>query len=493
MKKQSDADLNQVKDLLRRGLQNLALERAEYLKRSNPKLGQEALLHVYAEVRDHLSFLDESDGIDPKELPTDLLDFFINSYIFVGNTKNLRELIDDLASSQTSISDTLAIVSTLEEIGDTDGALELLDKLPTEVKKGIHAKFLEGKILLSQKDYQSCVTKLEDVKSLSNELNRSPRLIELRRAISFHLARAYDKLDDYEAAWHAAKEGHEEEEDLPFDIGAFEEFCNRIIKFFTKKRLQSLNRSSRVAVEPLLVMGNPRSGTTLLDTILGMHNQVASGGELSIGAKIQNEVPKLLDSYSGFPDCLVDLRIPDANKLANDYAKSISRISMGRKYVTNKALNINLQLGLFYCITPGMKVISLHRHPLDNCISCYLNLVSVSGHNYNKRQEHQAKVWVLRRRLQDHWSEVAEEIPILQLHYESMVHNQEYETKRILKFFDLEFQGDCLNFHQSPSIAATVSKKQVQEPMYTTSAGRWKNYEPFIPTLVDKLGPWCPN
>ena len=182
------------------------------------------------------------------------------------------------------------------------------------------------------------------------------------------------------------------------------------------------------------MMGNPRSGTTLLDTILGMHDQVASGGELSIGTKMQHELPKLLDSYSGFPDCLVDLRVSDANKLARDYAKTVNRIALGRKYVTNKALNINMQLGMFYCITPGMKVISLHRHPLDNCISCYLSLVGMPGHIYNKRQDHQARVWIMRRRLQDHWAEVAEDVQILQLHYESMVHNQEDETKRILSF-----------------------------------------------------------
>lgn len=492
MKNQNDPRLNQVKVLLSRGLHNLALELAEDLKQADPRLGQEALLHVYAEMRDHLSFLNESDGIDAMELPANLREFFINSHIFVGNTKDLRELVDELLSRQSTANDTLAIISTLDEIGDTNAALELLDKAPVEVRKTIKGQYLEGKIALSQKDYQSSVTKLEDVKSVISKKPRSPRSIAMKKSIAFHLARAYDKLNDFKAAWRAAEEGYEEE-DLPFDIDLYEEFCNQLMKFFTKKRLRSLNRSSEFPVEPLLVMGNPRSGTTLLDTILGMHNQVASGGELSIGIKIQNEIPKLLDSYSGFPDCLVDLRIPDANKLALDYANCVSRISMGRKYVTNKALNISMQLGLFYCITPSMKVISLHRHPLDNCISCYLSLVSVPGHNYNKRQEHQAKVWMIRRRLQDHWAEVAEETPILQLHYESMVHNQEYETKRILNFFDLEFQGDCLNFHESSSIAATVSKKQVQEPMYTTSAGRWKNYEPYIPKLVEQLGPWCPD
>lgn len=490
MKNRQDPKLIQIKQLLNRGLHNLALEVAEDVEQNDSVLGRELLSHVFAAMRDHLSFLKVTEGIIPKELPQDLRSFLVASHMFVGNTQSLRELVDDLLRNRKTLGDTYSAASTLVEIGEYEGALELLGQVPVENRKNTSFQYLEARILLSKKEYQASIDKFEDVKSSLKSNQVTAKTSQLLKLIAFSLARAYDKLNAFEQAWHAAQEGYELD-DEKFEIGAFEDLCDNTMRFFTKKRLQSLNRASEFPVEPLLVMGNPRSGTTLLDTILGMHDQVASGGELSIGSKIQNEIPKLLDSYSGYPDCLVDLRIPDANQLARHYAEVTSGISSGRKYITNKALNINLQLGLFYCITPRMKVISLHRHPLDNCISCYLNLVGVPGHSYNKRQDDQAKVWILRRRLQDHWAEVAEELPMLQLRYESMVHNQEDETKRILKFFDLGFQNDCLNFHEASNIAATVSKDQVREPMYKTSAGRWKNYEPFIPILVEKLNPWC--
>ncbi len=480
----------QIRKLISRGLNSLSLELAEDIKQHDPLLGQELTLEVFAAMRDHLSFLKEAEEIDPKDLPNDLLTFYISSLMFTGNVQNTRSAIEDIMRRRQELTKSYWMASTLLEIGDAQGSLDLLHEIPLESRKGTHFQLLEGRILLSKKDYQASVTKLEDVKKSIKSSPETPASSGLQKMTAFSLARAYDKLNEFELAWHAAQEGHESDDDK-FELGAFEDLCENTISFFTKQRLQSLNRASEIPIEPLLVMGNPRSGTTLLDTILGMHDQVSSGGELSIGAKIQSEIPKLLDSYTGYPDCLVDLRIPDANKLAKDYAEITSLISLGRKFVTNKALNINLQLGLFYCITPGFKAISLHRHPLDNCVSCYLNLVGIPGHSYIKRQDHQAKVWILRRRLQDHWAEVLEDAPILQLHYESMVNNQEHETKRILDFFDLSFQSDCLNFHEASNVAATVSRDQVREPMYKTSAGRWKNYERFIPDLVEKLGPWC--
>ncbi|MEO1372095.1 MAG: sulfotransferase, partial [Planctomycetota bacterium] len=260
--------------------------------------------------------------------------------------------------------------------------------------------------------------------------------------------------------------------------------------FFTRERIQQMTQASEQPVEPLLVMGNPRSGTTLLDTILGMHPEVVSGGELSIGAQLEGKLTPLLDSYLGYPECLAELRTQDANALAHTYSNAVGQLSQGRRFVTNKALNINLQYGFLRCVAPGMRTISLHRHPLDNCVSCFMSLIPMRGHGYVQDQEKMARVWIARRRLQDHWAEVMTEDPILQLHYESMVNNQTLETKRILDFLNLDFDENCLRFHESDTVAATVSSKQVQQPMYNTSAGRWQRYEKHLSVLIDRLDFW---
>ena len=259
---------------------------------------------------------------------------------------------------------------------------------------------------------------------------------------------------------------------------------------FTERMMQMSQASDR-PVEPLLVMGNPRIGTTLLDTILGMHPEVVSGGKLSVGPQLENELTPLLDSYLNYPECLTKLRIEDANALAHQYSNAVSGLSQGRRFVTNKALNINSNWAYSILITPGMRTISLHRHPLDNCVSCFMSLIPMRNHGYVQDQEKMSRVWITRRMLQDHWAEVMPDQPILQLHYESMVNNQAFETKGFWTSSNLDFDESCLRFHESSTVAATtVSSKQVQQPMYNTSAGRWQRYEKHLSILIDRLNPW---
>jgi len=154
--------------------------------------------------------------------------------------------------------------------------------------------------------------------------------------------------------------------------------------------------------------------------------------------------------------------------------------------VSNKALNLQLQVGLLSLVTPNSRAIMLYRHPLDNCVSCYTTNLLVSGHTYCSNLDHLARVWLARRRLQEHWLEHAD-IPMMELSYESLVQNQEAETRRLIEFIGLDWNADCLEFYKSKFVARTISYDQVNRKMYTTSDGRWRNYEKHLGPLMDPL------
>ena len=128
----------------------------------------------------------------------------------------------------------------------------------------------------------------------------------------------------------------------------------------------------------------------------------------------------------------------------------------------------------------------LKRHPLDNCVSCYLSNLLTSGHTYCADLTSLAQTWITRRKLQDFWTETID-TPVMTLQYESLVTNQEHETKRLIKFLDLPWEEQCLRFHKSKYVARTLSYDQVNKKMYTTSSGRWKNYEKHLGPLIDAL------
>lgn len=484
-----NSSIQQILHLLSKGLHALALDQAKLLKKKDPVSGRLALMRVFAQMNDFLGYSNCLENNPGDDVPDDLVPFTIRSLIFTGNSEQANKLAQTLALEESSSDRQLVVASILEELGQDRQVDELLGQIDPALKTTARFKVLQARLLINRKDYQSACDILEDAKSsFPSGLGPMPSRM-MQSEIGFLLSRSYDKLGDYDSAWQAAADAHLAKPE-PFDVDRLEHQAKKIREFFTRDRMMQLSQASDRPVEPLLVMGNPRSGTTLLDTILGMHPEVVSGGELSIGPQLENELTPLLDSYLNYPECLTELRIEDANALAHQYSNAVGGLSQGRRFVTNKALNINFQLGLLRSITPGMRTISLHRHPLDNCVSCFMSLIPMRNHGYVQDQEKMSRVWITRRLLQDHWAEVMPDQPILQLHYESMVNNQAFETKRILDFLNLDFDESCLRFHESSTVAATVSSKQVQQPMYNTSAGRWQRYEKHLSILIDRLNPW---
>jgi hypothetical protein len=126
----------------------------------------------------------------------------------------------------------------------------------------------------------------------------------------------------------------------------------------------------------------------------------------------------------------------------------------------------------------------LHRHPLDNAVSCYTTNLVAAGHPYTNNLEHLGRVWVERKKMTDMWMEILS-IPVMELHYENLVADQRGETERLIKFLDLPWAEDCMQFHKSKRVAKTLSYDQVNKKMYKTSTGRWKNYEKHLGPLMD--------
>jgi len=143
-----------------------------------------------------------------------------------------------------------------------------------------------------------------------------------------------------------------------------------------------------------------------------------------------------------------------------------------------------LQLGSLSKILPNSKAILLHRHPLDNAVSCYTTNLLAAGLPYTNSLETIGKTWIARKKLTELWIDILS-IPLVELHYENLVSNQREETQRIIAFLGLPWQEDCMEFHTSKRVARTISYDQVNQKMYNTSNGRWKNYEKHLGPLID--------
>jgi hypothetical protein len=233
---------------------------------------------------------------------------------------------------------------------------------------------------------------------------------------------------------------------------------------------------------PIMVLGLPRSGTTLVDRVLSSHSQVASLGEvhalpfalmLTVGA--HQDRSELIRRSS---DC-------DFRALGERYCLALDGYGENAARLIDKTPFNLLYLGIVRRALPQAKVIHLRRHPLDSCYAMYKTLFR-SGYPFSYSLQDVGRFYIAYYRLMEHWRRV---LPgwFLDVDYEALVSNTEPEVRRMLEFLELPFEASCLAPHEQTAPVATASAAQVRQPIYRSSVQRWKSYAQQLAPLANKL------
>lgn len=252
---------------------------------------------------------------------------------------------------------------------------------------------------------------------------------------------------------------------------------------------------------PIFVVGMPRTGTTLVDRILGAHSDVEMAGELSnfsIQLKRQAQTPGgfVMDA----PTLELGWKV-DFQALGQAYERSThDLVGKARRFTDKMPLNF-MFAGHIHAALPNARIVCLRRHPLDTCLSNYRQLfaTSFSYYNYAYSLENTARYFLEFDRLMTFWREHLPADRFMEIGYEDIIADQEGETRRLLAHCGLGWEEACLDFHQQDAAVATASSVQVRQPLYSSSIGRWKHYrdtlEPMMAVLeaggvIDADGEW---
>ena len=452
---------------------------------------QLALVDVYMEVLDFHAANDVIETLRRKKVDDPRVQGQLPRVLMgIGDREAALAHARALAETSTGtrgICALLGLVEMLQQAGRLEEARAILATLDrTDPQTNMRCFFAEGKVLLQEKDWEGSAERLRQFIELREPLPDEPSMPTVPDAW-FQIAKALDRMGDYDQAWEAARSGHAPYED--WDNGQhMVADLDQIRTFMTRETLSELAHADMdLQWSPLFIVGMPRSGTTLLEQILSMHPDVSNGGEMSISLRMIVEAQQLTDSYLPWPKSVVDLRVDDVNQLGRLYMDAVRPFAGTTRIVSNKALALQAQLGFLSLAVPNARAIMLYRHPLDNAVSCFTNNLVAVGHRYTSNMTTFGKVWVARRKLQEFWLEQLD-IPMMELHYESMVQHQDDETRRLLAFLDVDWNPKCLEFHESTNMARTISFDQVNRKMYSTSDGRWKHYEKYLGPVIDEVG-----
>jgi tetratricopeptide (TPR) repeat protein len=395
-----------------------------------------------------------------------------DSDIALGYYNKVLEIEPENVDARTGI----ASIQALQ--GNFNAAAESLDKLiadhPEHSAALITFANLAHHVDASERAFQLVTEKLADPTTTERTQSK----------LYFALANNAIRNNDPEQAftyYQAANRLHH----AKFDYASYSGMLNALISSYSESTLPDLPRSENHSDTPIFIVGMPRSGTSLTEHILASHPGVYGAGELRHINYIVSGLNKILKSNIPYPLCLDRLNTPLLNQLADRYLAEIAELSNNARYVTDKMPVNFMHLGFIDLLFPNAHVIHCQRDPLDTCLSCYFQ--SFSGeHPYAYSLSDLGKYYRLYRKLMEHWKKVLR-IPVYELSYESLVQNQEQETRKLLAFCGIEWNDACLDFHNTRRTVSTASYDQVRKPMYTKSIGRWRQYEQHLGPLIDEL------
>ncbi len=294
---------------------------------------------------------------------------------------------------------------------------------------------------------------------------------ELRYAIG----KFCDDTGDYQRAFENFRRANELERQIaePYDRAARERFVNDAIRAYPAGAARSGGTSpSRL---PILVVGMPRSGTSLVEQILASHPAVHGAGELPFWGDAIRREPGL--ATSGPPTAA------RSAELARAYERVLAEHAPQARHVIDKAPLNSDHLGLVHAVFPNAKVLYLQRDPIDVCLSCYFQQLSPSF-DFAMDLADLAHFYREHRRLLAHWRAVLPKDTLLEVPYAALVSDQAGWTRRILDFLGLDWDPRCLDYHATKRPVVTASHWQVRQKMYSTSVQRWRNYAKFIGPLA---------
>jgi len=411
---------------------------------------------------------------------------YVNAYVNFGNLKRDNNDFDfaiDLYNKALKINSQVpAILYSLalayQGLGKFDLAIDYAKKTLE-----IEPKFTQADMLISQSmKYQTGDLHYEQMNSKKNNLILND---EQKTNLFFALAKAEEDMGLIEKSFkHLDIANSTRRNSLDFNINNETNFFNQLKNIFAKI---DFNRNFINNIEEkkiIFILGMPRSGTSLTEQIITSHSNVFGAGELPQLSRIVKTKLMINDDLSD--EGILNLINNDdfANQLRADYYNYLKRFNSSEPFITDKApLNFRW-IGFIKILFPNSKIIHCSRNPKDNCLSIFKNFFE-GGLDFGYNQKELGTYYNLYLDLMSFWEEKFPNT-IYNVQYEEIIEDSENEIKNIIKFCNLDWEENCLQFYNNKTPIKTLSAAQARKPIYKSSKNSFEKFAPFL-TDLNKL------
>lgn len=401
------------------------------------------------------------------------------------------------------------LARTYQKLGDNTSALAMLgrasladpDNADLRYFHGLQLQF-HGRTDAAKRDMEACIriipTYGRAVLTLArlNKANPDPTRLgfirehladvppgtEEHAAFEFAQFEELETLRDFDGAFAALERGNAimhkrlaAEEPIAADV-----FTN-LTRIATRTFVSGPGASGTTGPVPIFIVGLPRSGTTLLDRMLGNHPDVASAGELT-DFPLQLRWCADLHGNQTIDAELLE-RIPDVDfaELGKRYLEQTQWRANGSAFYVDKLPPNHLLVGLIHRALPFAPILHMVREPMSVCFSNFKALFG-NSYAYSYQMQELSDYYVRYRQLMDHWHDV---IPgrLLDVDYRALVTDTERTLSKVFAHCGLRHADDCSNLAKNASPVATLSCAEVREPVHTRGLDDWMRYQAHLEPL----------
>lgn len=361
--------------------------------------------------------------------------------------------------------------------GDTAAAGEVLEEII-----GLHPDSPQAHWALSG----SRKAKDEDHIQAMHELLQRPGMHPRAQAFYYYaIGKEQEDLQHWGQAGDAFIQGAAaRRKTVEFDEAAEVETFRFLKENLTREWFDSQGEGNPDA-SPIFVLGQPRTGTTLVERIITSHSQVHSAGELQQFSLALRRLAGYTDPKRFSAKLFAQARDLDPAKVGGLYLQSVAKVRGDKARFVDKLPQNYMMIPLILKALPNAKIVHLTRNPMDACFASFKQLFADAYlHSYDQREmaRHHARY----RDLMQTWRERFPD-QFFDISYEETARDLEPNARALLEFLELPWEDACLEFHKQDKAVSTASAVQVREPAHTRSIGRWKHYAEQLKPMQEEL------
>jgi len=325
-------------------------------------------------------------------------------------------------------------------------------------------------------------------KSMLDKLTQNNLSHNEQVLLHYAFAQLYQQTGDLEQAFFHFKQANDKQRSsTSFSVADMEDYFASLIEIFSKELIKHVANNETIAtanLTPIFIVGQPRSGSTLLEQMLSAHSDISTAGELPF---LAGDIAQGIHQITGqeFPFGCQKLTAEQCSSLGQHYLNNMQTLAPNAKFIIDKMPANYQSIGLIKQILPQAKIIHIRRDVKDVSWSIFTNHFAANEPYFCSLDEI-AQYHTIYQQVMSHWQNVLPDF-VHHVNYEDLVKNPSTVLTDILAFCGLDFKSACLDFSDKERYISTLSDVQLRTGLQANRTKAWQVYEKYLPDCFNEL------